>query len=175
LYAQAIQYANKNFHNEDLYVIANMGPYFSFGTFVTDFHTTNGYDRRFVLFDGYIGSQVHEDLSVKAIPIKNEFPLQHKLYKAGLSVEDNRCIMQCLYNMKMRLKLNEIRKIDLGPKFILDSVGGLVEKQTEPLKEVRFIADGNGIIQDRLSEKSIKSSGLDKAALPIRDKKSRLS
>ena len=49
-----------------------------------------------ILFDGYIGLQVHKDLSVKPVAQLNVFEPQHKLYKAGHSLEQDKSIYTIL-------------------------------------------------------------------------------
>lgn len=145
LYAQATEYANTNHSFTSVFVIANKGDYISFGQYVEDFHSSNKFKKKSILFDGYIGLQVHNDLSVKAVPQLNVFEPQHKLYKAGHSWEQNRSIYTCLEYIKSKKNHVSSDSIDLGSHKI-DEGGGISKFN---IGDARFCVTENGTIYDK--------------------------
>ena len=77
---------------DNVFTIVNKGAFISFGIYIQDFHTINNFNKKRILFNGYIGLQVYKNLDVKPIQQTNVFELKHKLYKAGLSCEQDKSI-----------------------------------------------------------------------------------
>jgi len=127
LYGQATEYCNTNHSNDDCFIIVNKGPYMSFGVFIQDFHTVNKFDRKFLPFDGYIGLQVNANLEVKPVPQQNTFELQHKLYKADHSYEQNKSIYQSLNFIISNSAKGQVdlSSLDFGDRYLIDSNGYL--------------------------------------------------
>ena len=73
LYTQAIEieYANTNISRVNVHVIVMKGDFLSFGMYKQDFHTKNNFSKKSIFFDGYLGVQVHKDLSVQVVPQMN--------------------------------------------------------------------------------------------------------
>ena len=149
LYAQATEYANTNHSLSTVFVIVNKGRYISFGQYVEDFHSANHFKKKCTLFDGYIGLQVHNDLSVKPVPQLNVFEPQHKLYKAGHSREQNKSIDTCIKYIKNNTPVRS-DSIDFG-NYKLDHAGHLVDWDAgkEIKSKARFCVTDNGIIYDK--------------------------
>lgn len=147
LYAQPTEYANTNDSITNVFLIVNKGDYLSFGVYLEDFHTMKKFKRKSILFDGYIGLQVHKDLSVKPVPQLNVFEPQHKLYKASHSLQQNKSIYTSLEYMK---KISKDKRID--PRSLdfctqkLDDMGGIIYFGAG---KARFCATENGIIYDK--------------------------
>ena len=131
LYAQDINYADKNINTENVFIIANKGLYISFGVYIQDWHTINSFSRKGTFFDGYLGLQVHPDGTVKPVPQHNVFPLQHRLYKAHEDIEQDNSITTLL-NYLVNLKNNvDPSNLDFGPDYTCDSDGKLWKKKKE--------------------------------------------
>ena len=170
LYAQAVEYANTNHGYENVFVIVNKGDYISFGMYVPDFHSSNNFKMKSTLFDGYIGLQVNSNLRVKPVPQLNVFEPQHKLYRAGHGIEQNKSIYTLLdYVKKKTIKGIDPRILDFRPHVIDDS-GGLflnrgririLDFGTNKIEDTRgigfdtgkarFVVDSNGITYDKHS------------------------
>ena len=113
LYTQAIEYANANISCVNVHVIVMKGDLLSFGMYIQDFHTTNSFCKKSILFDGYLGVQVHKDLSVQVVPQMNVWEPQHKLYWAGHNNEQNTSIYRCLEEIRRVNKNIDPRNIKL--------------------------------------------------------------
>lgn len=151
LYAQAIQYADTNHHNEDVFVIINKGRYISFGQYVRDFHTVNDFYKKGTFFDGYIGYEMDKNLKVYPIPQKNTFNPQHKLYEIGMSSEQNLGIYRCLQFIRSFNGRPSPSDLDFGSKYEVDG-DGLINTKDKNIKlpsantalQRRFIVDRSG-------------------------------
>lgn len=105
-------------------------------------------------------------MEVKPVPQKNTFELQHKLYKAGHSYEQNQSIYQCLNFIISQTTKGEIwHKLDFGHKYSIDANGFLNKVKTprqisrdimatanfrkaDIASKARFIVTGGGTIID---------------------------
>ena len=144
LYAQATEYANTNNSFTSVFVIVNKGDCLSFGVDVEDFHSMNKFKKKSILFDGFIGLQVHEDLSVKPVPQLNVFEPQHKLYEAGHSWKQDKSIYTSLEYIKSNKNDINPKFLDFGPQKVDD--GGEIDI---PTSKARFCVTENGKIFDK--------------------------
>ena len=113
-YMQATEYANRNHHEEQVWVVIMKGPYASFGIFIPDFHSKNGFNTKFTFFDGYVGLQVDKTYKVLPIPQRNTIELQHRLYKFNNNndAEQNICMHTLLKHLSDRGV--DVKSLDWG-------------------------------------------------------------
>ena len=129
----------------NVFTIVNKGPFISFGIYIQDFHTINDFNRKSILFDGYIGLQVDKNLDVKPIQQINVFEPQDKLYKAGDSYEQNKSIYTCLEYIKHHSEDIHAKFLDFGHKCIVNEEG----KIDKIKKSARFCVTKDGEIYDK--------------------------
>lgn len=98
LIMQDIAYASENEQVENVFLIMHKGPYFAFGMYLKDFHSTNNFDRKAFWLDGYIGFRVENDV-VYPIAQENTPYCQMQVYRAGHSRFENDCITRILDHM----------------------------------------------------------------------------
>lgn len=98
LYSQSIAYAIENKHQTNVYVIVHKGANISFGMYVEDFHSSNRFLKRNILFDGYIGLHAVGN-TVYPLPQENTIYPQHKVYTMNASSSENNKIYTILRHM----------------------------------------------------------------------------
>ena len=128
LYTQATEYANRNDHYDYCYVITNKGTFISFGIFSSDFHSMNGFNKKFTFVDGYIGLEADTNFNVKPVPQRNTIQPQHMMYKLTYSnMHQNRSVCSILEYMADN-KIN-LSTLNWGGKIGTDYDGGIIKKK----------------------------------------------
>lgn len=131
LYNQAVDYA-KTCNMEDVFVITNKGLYLSFGIYIQDFHSKNGFHNKGPIFDGYIGLECTSNLNVKTLAQLDVFSPQHRLYKLNHDYENSYCIMIILDYLKSHIIEHngiERTKFSFGRRIAISYEGFLIDKE----------------------------------------------